>query len=69
MSTAIDEPFALIRQRFHEIAVELGLSDGVLGELERFRQELITGVSRDYAASRGEYFSARLIAEYLGGIL
>ena len=67
MSTAIDEPFALIRQRFHEIAVELGLSDGVLGELERFRQELITGVSRDYAASRGEYFSARLIAEYLGG--
>lgn len=67
MSTAIDEPFALIRQRFHEIAVELGLSDGVLGELERFRQELIAGVSRDYAASRGEYFSARLIAEYLGG--
>lgn len=67
MSTAIDEPFALIRDRFHAIAVDLGLSDRVLVELERFRRELLAGVTCDYAASRGEYFSARLVAEYLGG--
>ena len=31
-----------------------------------FGKEIIDGCSRDYTASRGEYFSARLIAEYLG---
>lgn len=67
MSTAIDEPFALIRERFAEIAGDLGLSDRVLGELDDFGVELKAGATRDYAASRGEFFSARLVAEYLGG--
>ena len=67
LSTAIDEPFALIRGRFAEIVADLRLSDRVLGELDRFKEELLAGATRDYAASRGEYFSAKLIAEYLGG--
>jgi len=67
LSTAIDEPFALIRGRFAEIVADLRLSDRVLGELDRFKKALLAGVTRDYAASRGEYFSANLIAEYLGG--
>lgn len=67
MSTAIDEPFALIRSRFAEIVGELALSDRVLVELDRFKMELSAGATRDFVASRGEYFSARLIAEYLDG--
>lgn len=66
-STAIDEPFALIRGRFAEIVGDLGLSARLLGDVDRFEAELIAGCTRDYAASRGEYFSARLLAEYLGG--
>ncbi len=67
LATAIDEPFALIRRRFAEIAGDLGLGDRTLSELDSFRAALIGGCSRDFAASRGEYFSARLVAEYLGG--
>jgi aspartate kinase len=67
LSTSIDEPFALIRGRFAEIVADLRLSDRVLCELDRFKQELLAGTTRDYAASRGEYFAASLMAEYLGG--
>ncbi len=66
MSTDISEPFGLIRDRFAEIADQLRLSSSVPDEIDRFGRELIDGCSRDYAASRGEYFSARIIAEYLG---
>ncbi len=59
------EPFGLIRDRFAEIAGELHLSSAVLDEIDRFGKELLAGCGRDYTASRGEYFSARLIAEYL----
>lgn len=67
MSTDIGEPFGLIRNRFTEIAAQLGLKTDVVTLLDRFGEELTAGCSRDYAASRGEYFSARFIAEYLGG--
>jgi aspartate kinase len=66
MSTDICEPFGLIRDRFAEIAGELRLSSAVPDEVDRFGKKLIDGCSRDYTASRGEYFSARLLAEYLG---
>ena len=66
MSTDICEPFGLIRDRFAEIAEELHLSSAVPDEIDRFGKELLAGCGRDYTASRGEYFSARLIAEYLG---
>ncbi len=67
MSTAIDEPFALIYGRFAEIAADLGLSESICVEIDQFRMELLAGCTGDYAASRGEYFSAKMIAEYLGG--
>jgi aspartate kinase len=66
MATAITEPFGLIRGRYAEIVVELGLDPAVLADIDRFGDELVAGCSADYAASRGEYFSARLIAEFLG---
>ncbi len=66
MCTDICEPFGLIRDRFAAIASELQLSSAVPDELDQFGKKLIQGCSRDYAASRGEYFSAKLVAEYLG---
>ncbi len=65
MSTDICEPFGLIRDRFAEIADALHLSSAVPDEIDQFGKKLLRGCSRDFAASRGEYFSARLIAEYL----
>jgi aspartate kinase len=65
MSTDIREPFGLIRDRFAGIAAGLRLSSAVPDEIDRFGQELVGGCGRDYTASRGEYFSAKLIAEYL----
>ena len=67
MPTDIGGPFSLIRDRFAEIAGGLGLNTAVNRLIDRFGEELTAGCSRDYAASRGEYFSARLIAEFLGG--
>lgn len=65
MSTDISEPFDLIRGRFAEIAGALQLSTAVVDEIDQFAKELVCGCSRDYAASRGEYFSAKIIAEFL----
>jgi aspartate kinase len=66
MATDISLPFALIRSRFAEIIADLGLSPALLAEIDQFGDALLTGCSRDHAASRGEYFSARLVAEFLG---
>jgi aspartate kinase len=66
MTTGISEPFGLIRGRYAAIVAELELDPVVLDDIDRFGEELTAGCSRDYAASRGEYFSARVIADYLG---
>ena len=66
MTTSIEEPFGLIRRRYEEIVTDLGLDKALLDDIDRFGTELVFGCTPDYAASRGEYFSARLIAEHLG---
>ncbi len=66
MATSIDEPFGLITERFTGIAAELGLDSALPGLLQAFRSELEAGCSREFAVSRGEYFCARLMAEFLG---
>ena len=65
MATSIDEPFGLITERFLGIAAELGLDSALPGLLQTFRNELEAGCSREFAVSRGEYFCARLMAEFL----
>lgn len=67
LGTSIDTPFAEIRGRFAEIGEELGVGKEVQGEIDAFKEELRRGCGRDYAASRGEYFCAKLVAAYLGG--
>lgn len=65
MQTDFTAPFETIRRRFLEIESELGLSTGLADELDQFRVQLSQGVTRDYAASRGECYNGRLMAALL----
>ena len=57
--------FDLICGRYNEIAAGLGLNLDLSDEFEGIRAGLLNATSRDYAASRGEYLSAVLMAAYL----
>ncbi len=63
---SVNASFALIRDRFLEIEKELGLGSAFAAGLEEFRGQILAGAERDFIASRGEYFSGRLMAEFLG---
>ena len=54
-----------IEQRFVDIARELGLKYPIAEKFEEF-SSVITSLSPEYVVSRGEWFTARLMAEYLG---
>ena len=55
-----------IEERFRQIRDELGLSFDIRGEFALLREKLNKGMNVDELVSRGEYFTARLMAEYLG---
>lgn len=55
-----------IESRFVSIRDELSLSFDVESEFRALRGKLDRDVPADYLVSRGEYFTARLMAEYLG---
>lgn len=61
-----DSVFGMIAERYREICSELSLSVDIDSELSSLRKELKAGMSRDKLVSRGEYFSALLLADYLG---
>ena len=61
-----DSVFSMIAQRYLEIRDDLGLQTDLEGELEKIRQSMDWGISEAGLASRGEYLSARLMADYLG---
>ncbi len=62
----IDEAFHLIRERYLEIARELGARIEMRTLLAEVDYGIRSKASRDWVASRGEYLSARLIADCLG---
>ena len=61
-----DSVFEMVRRRYLEIRDELGLPTDLEGELAAIRQTMEDGASEAWLASRGEYLSARLMADYLG---
>ena len=61
-----DDILQTIEQRFDEIRSELGLSFDAAGEMEKLRARLSRDTSVDELVSRGEYFTSRLMAEFLG---
>jgi len=58
---------ALLRGRFLEIESQLGVNAGMAGALDDFEAGVKAGADRDWIASRGEHFSARIMAAFLGG--
>ena len=57
--------FEIIRARFLEIKTELGLSTPIEADLDALCEKL-PDLSVDELVSRGEYFTARLMANFLG---
>ncbi|MBQ1371455.1 MAG: aspartate kinase [Oscillospiraceae bacterium] len=61
-----DSVFGMISQRYLEIRDALGLKTDLEAELAQIRTEMESGMSEAALASRGEYLSAQLMADYLG---
>ena len=61
-----DAVFGMISERYLEIKRDLGLRTDIDGELAYLRDRMRRGISEDELVSRGEYFSAKLMADYLG---
>ncbi len=59
------QPFEEVRTRYLEIARALDLQTDLDQRFDAFYDLLNRGTTRDYAASRGEYFNGLLIAKYL----
>ena len=61
-----DDILAAIRERFAEIRDQLGLQYDVEADFDALRARLSKDMPVDELVSRGEYFTSRLMAEYLG---
>ena len=58
--------FQMIRERYEGIAKDCGLDIDLSADFDKLWRKLCDGVDKDYVASRGEYFAAKLMAAYLG---
>ncbi len=61
-----DQVFNLVADRYRQILVELDMWFDIAPHLEKIKDEIADGASRDYAASRGEYLCGLILAELLG---
>ncbi len=61
-----DGVWQMITERYLSIRDELGLSTDLESEFAALREKMEGGISQDELVSRGEYFAARLMADYLG---
>lgn len=61
----IDGIFSKIQKRCCDIVAELGLELSLEKELRHIQDAIQNHASQDYAASRGEYLSARILSAYL----
>ncbi|MBR4467715.1 MAG: aspartate kinase, partial [Clostridia bacterium] len=60
-----DDIWNMISGRYAGIAEELGIT-GVKAELDALKAELSKQIDQNYLISRGEFFSAKLLSEYIG---
>ena len=58
----ISEYYRQIAERYNSIIRELGLNFDITGELEYIKNGIQHHTGRDFAASRGEYLSAMVMA-------
>lgn len=60
------ETFAYVRKRFTDIASDLGLKTDFSEILDKTEKDICENKDIDFTASRGEYLSAIITADYLG---
>lgn len=58
--------FSMVVERYRSIVADCGLSADIDKEFLALYEKMQQGISQDELVSRGEYFAARLMAEYLG---
>lgn len=63
---ACDSVFQIICDRYIGIRDELGLTVDIESKLASLREKMEKGITQDELVSRGEYFAALLMADYLG---
>ena len=63
---AFDTVFAKIKARYDEIIKGLGADIDFADEYEHIAETIKSSKTADYAASRGEYLGAKLVAAYFG---
>ncbi|MDD4312764.1 MAG: aspartate kinase [Eubacteriales bacterium] len=63
---SFDDTYEQISERYVGIEKELGLKTNIAQELAAIKKNILSGASEDYIASRGEYLSGLLLADYLG---
>ena len=61
-----DDILRKIYERFEEIVSGLGINFNIDAEIQNLKRDIDMGMSLDYIASRGEYITARIVAEYIG---
>ena len=61
-----EDIFQMIRDRYAEIIHECSLKLDLTKDFDELWSKMQSGISTDELASRGEYFSAKLMAEFLG---
>lgn len=61
-----EDIFNKIRERYCTIRDELGLKTDLESEFDALHQKMESGISCEELVSRGEYFSAQLMADFLG---
>ncbi|MFV0381321.1 MAG: aspartate kinase [Breznakia sp.] len=61
-----DSIFELIRNRFSKIKTDLDLNYDIDLDLDALFVKILAGVDLDFLVSRGEYYTAKLLSEYLG---
>ena len=52
--------------RYNEVKNDLGLDYDISADFDAFKENLKNGVTEEYIVSRGEYFCAKLMSNYLG---
>ncbi len=63
---SFDDTYEQITERYVGIEKELGLKTNIALELSAIKKNIFAGASEDYIASRGEYLSGLLLADFLG---
>ncbi|MFO7781742.1 MAG: aspartate kinase, partial [Spirochaetia bacterium] len=62
----VSDRFAAVRERYTEIARDLGLGTDLTAVLDEVEADIRGGADRSAVVSRGEYLGAHLVAAFLG---